>query len=251
MYPRGSSEENQLTAEYVKNGEGSYVLETAYSIPEIGTRLCFDATRRYRDIARLINHSMVGCNLKPCRPIYIRGKWRVPMMAVRDIFVGQEITYDYGVRSEEWMKRRREKSEADDDDVSDEPREQKMDTIEETVSCVAAEADEDEPGKQEMDNIEQTVSSVEGEADEDEPREQDMDKIEETVSSVEGEADEDEPREQDMDKIEETVSSVEGEADEDEPREQEMDEIGLEEDTAGEADDESTGSTKEITFGVL
>ena len=38
-------------------------------------------------------------------PLFLRGKWRVGMVAVRDIFVGQEITYDYGVRSEVWMKK--------------------------------------------------------------------------------------------------------------------------------------------------
>lgn len=100
VYPVGSSEEKTLAMEYEKNGEGSYVLHTAYTIPEVGTRLCFDATRRYNDIGRLINHSTDGCTLKPGKPLFLRGKWRVPMVAIRDVFVGQELTYDYGVRTE-------------------------------------------------------------------------------------------------------------------------------------------------------
>ena len=36
--------------------------------------------------------------------MYIRNKWRIGMVAVRDINVDDELTYDYGVRSESWMK---------------------------------------------------------------------------------------------------------------------------------------------------
>ena len=42
--------------EYARNGEGSFVVETPYNIPGVG-HLCFDATRRYRDVGRLINHA--------------------------------------------------------------------------------------------------------------------------------------------------------------------------------------------------
>lgn len=106
VYPVGSAEEAKLAHEYDLNGEGSYVLQTAHPVPEFGARLCFDATRRYRDVGRLINHSSSLYNLKPGPPLFLRGKWRVAMLAVRDIFVGQELTYDYGVRSENWMKKR-------------------------------------------------------------------------------------------------------------------------------------------------
>ena len=41
---------------------------------------------------------------KPGRPIHLRGKWRVGLVAVRDINIGDEVTYDYGVRSEPWMR---------------------------------------------------------------------------------------------------------------------------------------------------
>ena len=62
--------------------------------------MCFDATRRFKDLGRLINHSPVGSET----PLFVRGKLCVGMMAVRDIAIGQELTYDYGVRSEGWMK---------------------------------------------------------------------------------------------------------------------------------------------------
>ena len=114
VYPVGSPEAAELAKEYELNGEGSFVLETAYPVPQLGVCMCFDATRRYKDVGRLINHSSVGCNLKPAMPVYVRGKWRVGMIAVRDIFVGQELTYDYGVRTEVWMKKRKVSTEAEE-----------------------------------------------------------------------------------------------------------------------------------------
>ena len=103
VYPVGSVEEATLAEEYERNGEGSYVLQTAYSVLGFG-RLCFDATRRYKDVGRLINHSLAGFNIKPGKLLYVWGKWRVGMVAVRDVVEGEELTYDYGVRSERWMK---------------------------------------------------------------------------------------------------------------------------------------------------
>ena len=105
VYPVGSEEEAEMAREYKLNDEGSYVLQTAYSVPGVGARLCFDATRRYNDIGRLINH-LVPFNLKVGPPFFLRDKWRVGLIAIRDVFVGQELTYDYGVRTEVWMKKR-------------------------------------------------------------------------------------------------------------------------------------------------
>lgn len=102
VYPVGSKEEGMLAEEYERNGEGSFVLQTAYAVPGVG-RLCFDATRRYRDIGRLKNHSSVRPNLKPGRPLHVRGKWRVGLVAVKDVEDGEELTYDYCVRSQAWM----------------------------------------------------------------------------------------------------------------------------------------------------
>ena len=104
VYPVGSEEAKSLASEYDRNGEGNYVLETSYPVPGVGHRLSFDATRRYKDIARLINHKASSYNLKPCKPAYVRNKWRVAMVAVRDIQVNQELTYDYGIRTESWMR---------------------------------------------------------------------------------------------------------------------------------------------------
>lgn len=44
VYPVGSEEERKLAEEYERNGEGSYVLQTAYPVPGVGC-LCFEATR--------------------------------------------------------------------------------------------------------------------------------------------------------------------------------------------------------------
>ena len=116
VYPVGSDEEKALAREYELNNEGSYVLQTAYPVPGMGHHLCFDTTRRFKDIGRLINHSATEYNLKPGRPTY---QWRVGMIAVRDIQVDQELTYDYGVRTEGWMRARGDSAVAEEkeDDV--------------------------------------------------------------------------------------------------------------------------------------
>ena len=134
VYPVGSSEEAQLARECEINGEGSYVLQTAYTVPQLGARLCFDATRCYKDVGRLINHSSVACNLKPGMPLFIRVKWRVGMVAVRDIFVGQELTYDYGVRSEVWMKSKRKQEVSTEAGESHSGGQQVMESTEESSS---------------------------------------------------------------------------------------------------------------------
>ena len=115
VYPVGSEEEARLARE---NEEGSYVLSTAHTVPGAGTRLSFDATTRYRDISRLINHSPKGFNSTPGSPVHVRGEWRVGMVAVRDIAEGEELVYDYGVRSEDWMKARK-KARSREQDVPD------------------------------------------------------------------------------------------------------------------------------------
>ena len=104
VYPVGSDEAKSLAKEYELNQEGSYVLQTAHPVPGVGRRLCFDATRRFKDVGRLINHSALRYNIKPCKPVYVRSKWQVGMVAVRDIGIHEELTYDYGVRTEGWMK---------------------------------------------------------------------------------------------------------------------------------------------------
>ena len=52
----------------------------------------------------LINHTASGYNLKPSKPIYARNKWWVGMVAVQGIPIDAELTYDYGVKTEGWMR---------------------------------------------------------------------------------------------------------------------------------------------------
>ena len=61
VYPVGSAEEAQLAAKYGRNREGSSIPYTAYPVPGFGTRLCFDATRRFKDLGCLINHADETC----------------------------------------------------------------------------------------------------------------------------------------------------------------------------------------------
>ena len=82
----------------------------SHGLPHPG-RLCFDATRRYRDVGRLINHSAT-LNLQLMRPFYVLGKWRVAFLAKTDIRPGEEVTYDYGVRTLAWMKKQTSSSRA-------------------------------------------------------------------------------------------------------------------------------------------
>ena len=97
VYPVGSDEAKSLAREYELNNEGSYVLQTAYAVPGVGHRLCFDVTCRYKDVGKFINHSAL---VKSSEPAHVRNKWRVGMVAVRDIPMNEELTYDYGVRTE-------------------------------------------------------------------------------------------------------------------------------------------------------
>lgn len=85
VYPLNSPLHLQLQDEYDKNGEVSFTIETANPFSNIG-RLCFDATRRYCDVGWLINHAPRPLpNLKLGRPQYLREKWRVAMVALKDI----------------------------------------------------------------------------------------------------------------------------------------------------------------------
>ena len=61
----------------------------------------------YRDVGRLINHSPHP-NLSISQPIHLRGKWRLGLMAIREIAPDTEITFDYGVREMEWMRSRQD-----------------------------------------------------------------------------------------------------------------------------------------------
>ncbi len=91
---------------YEKNGEGCYILET--QLPKSQGWICLDATRNLNCWGRYINHS-ANPNLKICKPMMVRGKWRVGFTARQDIKKGEEVTYDYGKQKNPpyWMVRKK------------------------------------------------------------------------------------------------------------------------------------------------
>lgn len=100
MYPR--SQRKQHEEEYKKNDEGCFILEA-----KVKERwVCFDATRKYDSYGRYINHSHSG-NIKPHRPFFVRGKYRVGFLTTTDVKKGDELFYDYGVSSSgiPWLRK--------------------------------------------------------------------------------------------------------------------------------------------------
>ena len=88
--------------QYDLTGEGSYIME-------VQTKegwYCLDATRRMGSLGRLLNHS-ANPNLKPFRPLWVRGKWRVGFLAIRDIAAGEELTWHYSCppQGHQWLYR--------------------------------------------------------------------------------------------------------------------------------------------------
>jgi SET domain-containing protein len=98
VYP--PSERKKHEEIYDLNGEGSYIIESTYAIPNHG-RMCWDATRRYNQIGRYMNHAQKP-NAELTQPYEVRGKWRIGFVAVRDIHADDEVVWDYGVRGQEW-----------------------------------------------------------------------------------------------------------------------------------------------------
>ena len=96
-------EKEKHLKEYEVNREGSYIIDMVGK-----PSLCFDATRVFgvgRDnYGRYINHAKRGVNCRPYPPLFIRGKYRVGFIALKDIQEGDELFWDYGCRGEEWME---------------------------------------------------------------------------------------------------------------------------------------------------
>ena len=75
--------------------------------------LCLDATRWFGTTGRLMNHAAAReATVKLFKPLLVSDKdgsekWRVAFLATRDIAEGEELTWDYGCRSEgqEWLMR--------------------------------------------------------------------------------------------------------------------------------------------------
>ena len=105
VFPAKSVEED---ARHAQNTSGMYIMETTFEVKRGSGRLCFDATDRLHHPGRFINHVAKGANVKPAKPQFIRGKWRVGFLAIRDIPEGEELAFDYGLRTEEsWTRKGR------------------------------------------------------------------------------------------------------------------------------------------------
>lgn len=82
---------HQREREYQANGEGCYILN-------IGQDEAVDASWCFGRMGRLINHASGNTNCKLHRPLVVDGKKRVVFVATRDICIGEELFFDYGIR---------------------------------------------------------------------------------------------------------------------------------------------------------
>ena len=98
---KGSVTPAKQTSDQHKYDKGSYRVTSTYTVGD-GPRLCWDATRKFHQLGRYLNHA-VDYNGRLTSPEFVRGKWRIGFVAVRDIGAGHEVVWDYGVRGEvEW-----------------------------------------------------------------------------------------------------------------------------------------------------
>ena len=61
----------------------------------------FDATRRYNQLGKYMNHGRKDVNVRVHRPLAIRGKLRLGMYTITDINEGDELLWDYGITRSE------------------------------------------------------------------------------------------------------------------------------------------------------
>ena len=83
---------------YAMNKEGCFLMDFIFQ----GKKLVMHATRKYQSIARLVNHSRIP-NIKFHSPIVTdqdgdEPSARLAAYAVWDIFLGEEILFDYAVK---------------------------------------------------------------------------------------------------------------------------------------------------------
>ena len=90
----------QRSFEYEKNNETCAAVEAKIE----GRINYFDATRRYNQFGRYINHSTAP-NVRPHPPIFIRGKYRLAFTSVVEIPSGDELVWDYNFRDKDipWL----------------------------------------------------------------------------------------------------------------------------------------------------
>ena len=94
------AEKKQVEKQYDDNNEGCYIVESMY--PVSGKLiLCFDATRRFHQLGRYMNHAR-NPNAAITPPRKVRGKWRVGFLAIRDINPGDEVVWDYKIGGQHW-----------------------------------------------------------------------------------------------------------------------------------------------------
>ena len=86
--------------EYKKNGEGSYIVKSACAVPEIG-KMWWYPTQYYNQVGHYLDHAQ-SSNTALTPPIWAKGKWRIGLVAVRDIQKGDDVVRDYMVKREEW-----------------------------------------------------------------------------------------------------------------------------------------------------
>ena len=101
-HPRSMRDEKE--EEYTMNEEPCMILEV--ETPK--GWFCLDATRRFNTLGRLLNHAPPRkATAKPTKPLFIKGKWRVGVVAARDLQMGEELTWDYGCppQGQQWLMR--------------------------------------------------------------------------------------------------------------------------------------------------
>ena len=103
VYPRRERQKHEDV--YELNNEGCMILEVETS----QGWFCLDATRRHNTLGRLMNHAPPRkATLRPFKPLFVKGKWRVGFIAVKDLDPNTELTWDYGcvADGQEWLMKR-------------------------------------------------------------------------------------------------------------------------------------------------
>ncbi len=102
-YPRAQREAKEL--EYAANDEACMIFE-------VQTRngwICLDATRKTDSIGRLLNHAPPRlATARAHKAVLLNGEWRVGFYAIRDLSIGEEVTWDYNCPPEgqQWLFKR-------------------------------------------------------------------------------------------------------------------------------------------------
>lgn len=103
VFPRSQRKEKEEI--YALNDEPCMILE----VETPRGWYCLDATRRFNTLGRLLNHAPPHeATAKPSKPLFVKGKWRVGFLALKNLSPGQELTWDYGCppQGQQWLMRR-------------------------------------------------------------------------------------------------------------------------------------------------